>query len=77
MQASPCERRRTSYCDCSCVHVGLACRVPFHVTKKRRALEEGVKRNIVALDKFVALFPYTYIGQEPVEEMFLAALTRF
>lgn len=27
--------------------------------------------------KFVALFPYTYIGQEPVEEIFLAALTRF
>ena len=77
MQASPCERRRTSCCDCSCVHVGLACRVPFHVTKKRRALEEGVKRNMVALDKFVALFPYTYIGQEPVEEIFLAALTRF
>ena len=39
--------------------------------------QAGGKRNIVALDKFVGLFPYTYIGQEPVEEMFLAALTRF
>ena len=37
-----------------------------------------VKRNIVALDKFVALSPYTYIGQKPVEEMlFRAALTLF
>lgn len=38
---------------------------------------EGVKRTIVALDKFVALFSYSYIGQDPIEEMFLAALTFF
>ena len=45
--------------------------------KRQLSCEKGVKRNIVALDKFLALFPYTYIGQKPVEEILRAALTLF
>ena len=45
--------------------------------KRQLSCEEGVKIIVVALDKFVALYSYTYIGQEPVEEMVLAALTFF
>ena len=52
-------------------------RVPDGQRKRQLSCEKGVKRNIVALDKFVALFPYTCIGQKPVEEMLWAALTLF
>lgn len=52
-------------------------RVPDGQRKRQLSCVEGVKRTIVALNKFVALFSYTCIGQEPVEEMFLAALTFF
>ena len=51
--------------------------VPDGQRKRQLSCEKGVKRNIVALDKFVALFPYTYIGQKPVEEIVWAALTLF
>ena len=51
-------------------------RVPDGQRKRQLSCEKGV-RNIVALDKFVALFPYTCIGQKPVEEMLWAALTLF
>ena len=52
-------------------------RVPDGQRKRQLSCVEVVKRTIVALDKFVALFSYTCIGQEPVEEMFLAAPTFF
>ena len=52
-------------------------RVPDGQRKRQLSCEEGVKITVFALDKFVALFSHTYLGQEPVEEMVLAALTFF